>query len=190
MLKPHNLHVLVKRFHQLWYVMSARLLSRRLAYHPRILWLLERRRDFVRWPEQSDVRLAISFGSLRACTMGDLSEILTPINASSSSFGDVYPVDDVQKKIRRAERFGVSVKLTKEEKRNSRAQRCPKIQRKMVIGLDDDGESDEFRARVLCAMRFMIEFGKSEAAGQMQKEKGVSYSLFISRIFGRGKEES
>ncbi|KAF2619605.1 hypothetical protein F2Q68_00040372 [Brassica cretica] len=32
------------------------------------------------------------------------------------------PVDDVQKKIRHAERFGVSVKLTEEEKRNSRAE--------------------------------------------------------------------
>lgn len=38
--------------------------------------------------------------------------------------GDVSPVDDdIQKKIRRAERFGVSVKLTEEEKRNSRAER-------------------------------------------------------------------
>ncbi|KAH0902994.1 hypothetical protein HID58_042497 [Brassica napus] len=32
------------------------------------------------------------------------------------------PLDDVQKKIRHAERFGVSVKLTEEEKRNSRAE--------------------------------------------------------------------
>ncbi|KAF3528044.1 hypothetical protein DY000_02041896 [Brassica cretica] len=37
--------------------------------------------------------------------------------------GDVSPVDDLQKKIRRAERSGVSVKLTEEEKRNSRAER-------------------------------------------------------------------
>ncbi|KAF8096024.1 hypothetical protein N665_0319s0042 [Sinapis alba] len=41
----------------------------------------------------------------------------------STAAGDVSPVDDVQKKIRRAERFGVSVKLTEEEKRNSRAER-------------------------------------------------------------------
>ncbi|KAJ0244042.1 Protein MODIFIER OF SNC1 11 [Hirschfeldia incana] len=43
----------------------------------------------------------------------------------STAGGDVSssPVDDVQKKIRRAERFGVSVKLTEEEKRNSRAER-------------------------------------------------------------------
>ncbi|CAN7074001.1 unnamed protein product, partial [Brassica oleracea var. botrytis] len=37
--------------------------------------------------------------------------------------GDVSPVDDLQKKIRRAEGSGVSVKLTEEEKRNSRAER-------------------------------------------------------------------
>ncbi|KAG2261743.1 hypothetical protein Bca52824_068822 [Brassica carinata] len=43
---------------------------------------------------------------------------------SSAAGDDVSsPVDDVQKKIRRAERFGVSVKLTKEERRNSRAER-------------------------------------------------------------------
>ncbi|KAF8105043.1 hypothetical protein N665_0163s0016 [Sinapis alba] len=42
---------------------------------------------------------------------------------SDTKAGDVSPVDDVQKKIRRAERFGVSVKLTEEEKRNSRAER-------------------------------------------------------------------
>ncbi|CAN7078995.1 unnamed protein product [Brassica oleracea var. botrytis] len=41
----------------------------------------------------------------------------------STGSGDVSPVDDVQKKIRRAERFGVSVKLTEEEKRNSQAER-------------------------------------------------------------------
>ena len=43
--------------------------------------------------------------------------------SDSKSAGDASPVDDVQKKIRRAERFGVSVKLTEEEKRNSRAER-------------------------------------------------------------------
>ncbi|EOA21534.1 hypothetical protein CARUB_v10001940mg [Capsella rubella] len=44
-------------------------------------------------------------------------------NAIGSIAGDISPVDDIQKKIRRAERFGVSVKLTEEEKRNSRAER-------------------------------------------------------------------
>lgn len=44
-------------------------------------------------------------------------------SAAGVDSGDVSPVDDIQKKIRRAERFGVSVKLTEEEKRNSRAER-------------------------------------------------------------------
>ena len=33
------------------------------------------------------------------------------------------PLSDVEKKIRRAERFGISVQLSEQEKRNSRAQR-------------------------------------------------------------------
>lgn len=33
------------------------------------------------------------------------------------------PASDIEKKIRRAERFGISVQLTEEEKRNSRAER-------------------------------------------------------------------
>lgn len=37
--------------------------------------------------------------------------------------GDDTPVTDIQKKIRRAERFGMPVQLSEEEKRNSRAER-------------------------------------------------------------------
>lgn len=37
--------------------------------------------------------------------------------------GDDAPVTDIQKKMRRAERFGLSVQLSEEEKRNSRAER-------------------------------------------------------------------
>lgn len=44
-------------------------------------------------------------------------------SVTGADSGDISPVDDIQKKIRRAERFGVSVKLTEEEKRNSRAER-------------------------------------------------------------------
>ncbi|XP_062166371.1 protein MODIFIER OF SNC1 11 isoform X2 [Alnus glutinosa] len=40
-----------------------------------------------------------------------------------SPAGDDVPTSTVQKKIRRAERFGISVQLTEEEKRNSRAER-------------------------------------------------------------------
>jgi len=37
--------------------------------------------------------------------------------------GNDAPLSDIQKKIRRAERFGISVQLSEKEKRNSRAER-------------------------------------------------------------------
>lgn len=42
---------------------------------------------------------------------------------AGSPAGDDGPVSSIQKKMRRAERFGISVQLTEEEKRNSRAER-------------------------------------------------------------------
>lgn len=48
---------------------------------------------------------------------GDTSEVDGNVN------GDDAPVTDIQKKMRRAERFGMSVQLSEEEKRNSRAER-------------------------------------------------------------------
>ncbi|XP_039021514.1 protein MODIFIER OF SNC1 11-like isoform X2 [Hibiscus syriacus] len=42
---------------------------------------------------------------------------------SSVAGGGNGPVNDIQKKIRRAERFGVPVQLSEQEKRNSRAER-------------------------------------------------------------------
>ncbi|KAE8099494.1 hypothetical protein FH972_017474 [Carpinus fangiana] len=44
-------------------------------------------------------------------------------STAASPAGDDGPVSSIQKKIRRAERFGISVQLTEEEKRNSRAER-------------------------------------------------------------------
>ncbi|KAG6639973.1 hypothetical protein I3843_10G130500 [Carya illinoinensis] len=46
-----------------------------------------------------------------------------PNSAVSSPAGDDGPVSNIQKKIRRAERFGITLQLTEEEKRNSRAER-------------------------------------------------------------------
>jgi hypothetical protein len=44
-------------------------------------------------------------------------------STAASPAGDDGHVSSIQKKIRRAERFGISVQLTEEEKRNSRAER-------------------------------------------------------------------
>lgn len=44
-------------------------------------------------------------------------------SGKASVVDDGAPVSDVQRKMRRAERFGISVQLSEEEKRNSRAER-------------------------------------------------------------------
>ncbi|KAF5471750.1 hypothetical protein F2P56_008520 [Juglans regia] len=46
-----------------------------------------------------------------------------PNSTVSSPAGDDGPVSNIQKKTRRAERFGITLQLTEEEKRNSRAER-------------------------------------------------------------------
>lgn len=47
----------------------------------------------------------------------------TVSTVGSVAENDITSVSDIQKKIRRAERFGMSVQLSEEEKRNSRAER-------------------------------------------------------------------
>lgn len=51
---------------------------------------------------------------------GEDSKIIV---AAAGSAGDNAQESDIQKKIRRAERFGMPVQLSEEEKRNSRAER-------------------------------------------------------------------
>ncbi|KAL9278229.1 Protein MODIFIER OF SNC1 11 [Arabidopsis thaliana] len=61
--------------------------------------------------------------------------------------GDISPVDDIQKKIRRAERFGVSVKLTEEEKRNSRAERFGTVAAAVVNGSEGTKKAEELKRK-------------------------------------------
>ena len=44
-------------------------------------------------------------------------------SADGTASAAAAPVSDIEKKIRRAERFGITVQLTEKEKRNSRAER-------------------------------------------------------------------
>lgn len=52
----------------------------------------------------------------------DASSTETVPNVGSVAESDA-PLSDIQKKMRRAERFGISVQLSEQEKRNSRAER-------------------------------------------------------------------
>ncbi|KAE8692861.1 TerC integral membrane domain-containing protein isoform 1 [Hibiscus syriacus] len=57
-------------------------------------------------------------------TVKEIEGSKTPATIVGSVAGDSSgPVNDIQKKIRRAERFGVPVQLSEQEKRNSRAER-------------------------------------------------------------------
>lgn len=56
-------------------------------------------------------------------TPADKEAIADESKETPADPGNDAPLSDVQKKIRRAERFGISVQLSEKEKRNSRAER-------------------------------------------------------------------
>ncbi|KFK24726.1 hypothetical protein AALP_AA8G016600 [Arabis alpina] len=85
--------------------------------------------------------------------------------------GDVSPVDEVvQKKIRRAERFGVSVKLTEEEKRNSRAERFGTVAAAAAVNGSDGTKKAEELKRKARADRFGVVAASSPTTGNTEEE--------------------
>lgn len=65
---------------------------------------------------------SVSTVTVRVKKNGEESKTTIVASVSPVS-GDVATVTDTQKKIRRAERFGMPVQLSEQEKRNSRAER-------------------------------------------------------------------
>ncbi|OVA18217.1 hypothetical protein BVC80_1835g646 [Macleaya cordata] len=63
----------------------------------------------------------------------------------SSTVEESAPVTDLQKKMRRAERFGMAVQLSEEEKRNSRAERFGTAS--TVHGSDELKKSEELKRK-------------------------------------------
>ncbi|XP_010452121.1 PREDICTED: protein MODIFIER OF SNC1 11 [Camelina sativa] len=84
--------------------------------------------------------------------------------------GDISPVDDIQKKIRRAERFGVSVKLTEEEKRNSRAERFGSVAAAASVNDTAGTKKAEELKRKARADRFGVSPATSTAADKTEEE--------------------
>lgn len=67
-----------------------------------------------------------SNAAVNSATVGikkDAEDSKPTATAASPLSGNDGPVSDTQKKIRRAERFGMPVQLSEQEKRNSRAER-------------------------------------------------------------------
>ncbi|KAL6998264.1 hypothetical protein U1Q18_008390 [Sarracenia purpurea var. burkii] len=73
--------------------------------------------------------------------VGVSPEAVTPADPTSPKNDANAPVSDVQKKIRRAERFGMPVQMSEEEKRNSRAERFG--QTNAMHGSDELKKSEE-----------------------------------------------
>ncbi|XP_073310476.1 uncharacterized protein [Primulina huaijiensis] len=67
------------------------------------------------------------------------------VDAKTSDVNDGAAVTDIQKKMKRAERFGMSVKLTEEEKRNTRAERFGTGT--AVNGSDSHKKSEELKRK-------------------------------------------
>ncbi|XP_075486851.1 uncharacterized protein LOC142526377 [Primulina tabacum] len=67
------------------------------------------------------------------------------VDVKTSDVNDGAAVTDIQKKMKRAERFGMSVKLTEEEKRNTRAERFGTGT--AVNGSDSPKKSEELKRK-------------------------------------------
>ncbi|CAG7912149.1 hypothetical protein BRARA_J02857 [Brassica rapa] len=103
--------------------------------------------------------------------------------AIGAGSGDVSsPVDDVQKKIRRAERFGVSVKLTEEEKRNSRAERFGTVAA-AVKGSEGTKKAEELKRKAR-ADRFGVPASSSSTTKADNTEEEAKKKARLAR-FGK-----
>ncbi|POO02468.1 Protein MODIFIER OF SNC1 [Trema orientale] len=67
-----------------------------------------------------------------------------PVVGTAAGAATAAPVSDIEKKIRRAERFGISVQLTEEEKRNSRAER---FGTSSALGTEASKKSEELKRK-------------------------------------------
>lgn len=75
---------------------------------------------------KTDASSAVQPSSSDSASGKDADDPSKPAEVSAVAYAAAMtaPVSDIEKKMRRAERFGISVQLTEEEKRNSRAERC------------------------------------------------------------------
>lgn len=121
--------------------------------------------------------------------------------------GDDASVSDVQRKMRRAERFGISVQLSEEEKRNSRAERfgmgttanglgasnkSEDVKRKAraerfglpaAVGTDDDAKK---KARLA---RFSSTSKPDPQEEEKRKARALRFSNSTSKSDGKGNSE-
>ncbi|XP_010553021.1 PREDICTED: protein MODIFIER OF SNC1 11-like isoform X2 [Tarenaya hassleriana] len=96
---------------------------------------------------------------------GDVAKVCEALAGASS--GDKSPVNNIQKKIRRAERFGLPVQLTEEEKRNSRAERFGTA---TVVNDSEPSKKAEELKRKARAERFGLPVSSAPSVGAAKKK--------------------
>ncbi|ONI03217.1 hypothetical protein PRUPE_6G244900 [Prunus persica] len=99
---------------------------------------------------------------------GSKADSEDPKTAAGSEAGDgAAPANSIQKKMRRAERFGISVQMTEEEKRNSRAERFGTVSTSHGSEASKKSEEQKRKAR---AERFGLS-GPAVAGDENAKKK-------------------
>ncbi|KAL0333329.1 UNVERIFIED_CONTAM: hypothetical protein Sangu_1489100 [Sesamum angustifolium] len=89
----------------------------------------------------------------QASSVGGSDEMKSKSAVIAGSTDDGGSVTDIQKKMKRAERFGTPLQLSEEEKRNSRAERFGTVS--AVSGIDSSRPSEELKRKAR-AERFGI----------------------------------
>ncbi|XVE61785.1 hypothetical protein DITRI_Ditri06bG0067000 [Diplodiscus trichospermus] len=116
--------------------------------------------------DKSDRSIAVTLSTGEASVKESEGSKTTATTVGSVA-GDTGPVNDIQKKIRRAERFGVPVQFSEQEKRNSRAERFGTAP--ISNGSEVSKQSEELRRKAR-AERFGLAV-PSTAADEEAKKK-------------------
>ncbi|KAF7804510.1 protein MODIFIER OF SNC1 11 [Senna tora] len=92
------------------------------------------------------------------------------------------PISDTQKKMRRAERFGISVQLSEQEKRNSRAERfaCCRFGTGSTLQASDKSKSEELKRKAR-AERFGMTSPTSAADEETKKKARLARFAPVSK---------
>ncbi|KAF3442066.1 hypothetical protein FNV43_RR15982 [Rhamnella rubrinervis] len=123
-------------------------------------------------PSSSDVAVSGTNGSVKE---GEDSKSAESVVEAVGADAAADPVSDIQKKIRRAERFGISVQLTEKEKRNSRAER---FGTGSTVGGSEVSKKTEELKRKARAERFGLPASVTPVASEEEAKKKARLARF------------
>ncbi|KAG6521514.1 hypothetical protein ZIOFF_018637 [Zingiber officinale] len=154
-------------------------------------------------PHQSNVHGNAEEDGKQGRAEGRRAGKLVGVSSGSASVSETSPVTDLERKLRRAERFGVQVVLSEEEKRNSRAERFgidsnmsgSKIARQAEeqkrkaraerFGLKVDNPVDEAAKKKARLERFAPNSKLTTSEEEKMKARAIRFSQDSSKVNGR-----